>query len=196
MLMDELRQKTAVLHRATETAFDLPFVSASRTNYASMLRTLLSIYRPVERRLDKVDWKQTAINWPQRRKAALLERDLITLGEPADISDSLEAANIPLRSPAAAIGCLYVLEGSTLGAQFILKQLEKTLNLTPKAGAGFFGAYGTATREKWASFGAAADAYAGEDSIRIAEAIDSACWTFSCFEIAFNQMKMPTLMAV
>ena len=195
MLMNELREKTAVLHRATEAAFDLPYISASRANYIAMLRTLLSIYRPLERRLDRIDWRDTTVNWAGRKKVALLERDLKSLNEPLDLSDSLEAANIPLRSTAAAIGCLYVLEGSTLGAQFILKQIEKTLKFTPKSGAAFFAGYGATTREKWAAFSAAADAYAGEDPERIADAIDAACWTFSCFELSFTQMRQPTLAA-
>lgn len=196
MLMDELRQKTSALHRATESAFDLPRVCASPANYAAMLRTMLSVYRPLERRLDRVDWRQTDIQWAQRKKTALLERDLKALGEGTNVADSPEAANIPLQSTAAAIGCLYVLEGSTLGAQFIVKQIDKTLKLTPKTGAAFFAAYGASTREKWASFSAAADAYAGEDAVRIADAIDAACWTFSCFELSFKELRTPSLAAV
>jgi heme oxygenase (biliverdin-IX-beta and delta-forming) len=196
MLMDELRDKTSILHRATETAFNLPYISASPANYVAMLRTLLSIYRPLERRLDRIEWRETGINWAQRRKTPLLEKDFKALNEPPDVTDSLEAENIPLRSPAAAIGCLYVLEYSTLGAQFILKQIEKTLKLTPKTGAAFFAGYGTTTRDKWAAFSAAADAYAGEDPVRIADAIDSACWSLSCFELSFVQMRAPSLAAV
>jgi heme oxygenase len=193
--MDELRHKTTVLHRVTESAFDLPSVCASPASYAAMLRMMLSIYRPLERRLDRVDWHETRIDWAQRKKTPLLERDLKALGESANVTDRPEAANIPLQSPAAAIGCLYVLEGSTLGAQFIVKQIEKTLKLTPKTGAAFFAGYGPGTRDQWASFGTAADAYAGEDPVRIADAIDAACWTFSCFELSFTQLRSPGLAA-
>lgn len=195
MLMDELRTKTAALHRATEAAFDLQYVSASRPNYTTMLRTLLSIYRPLERRLDRVDWTATTINWPARRKTALLERDLIALGEGTRVEESLESANIPIRSPAHALGCLYVLEGSTLGAQFIVKQLERTLKLNPQNGAAFFTGYGTKTRDMWSVFNDAANAYAGEDHVRTADAIDAACWTFSCFEMMFKSTKSPDLLA-
>lgn len=195
MLMNELRDKTAVLHRAAEEKFDLPYVSASRGNYLAMLRLMHSVYHPLERRLDRCDWSATGIKWPPRRKTQLIERDIAALGERVEPGTCSAVANIPLQSPAHAIGCLYVLEGSTLGAQFIVRQLEKTLKLTPQTGAAFFTGYGAATREMWSSFGEAADAYAGDDPLRIASAIDAACWTFSCFEVVFGQLKTHDLIA-
>jgi heme oxygenase len=191
--MNELREKTATLHRATETAFDLRASCASLANYSNLLRTLLAVYRPLERRLDRVDWNTTTIDWKNRRKTALLETDLIALREPCNVQESDQAATIPLRSTAGAIGCLYVLEGSTLGGQYILKHIERTLGLTQQKGAAFFAGYGAATRERWASFGAAADAYAGDDAERIADAIDAASWTFSCFEMSFHQARTKSL---
>jgi heme oxygenase len=60
-----------------------------------------------------------------------------------------------------AFGCLYVMEGSTLGGKIIYNILKKQLGLSDSAGASFFYGYGPATGEKWKTFGASLEAFAG-----------------------------------
>jgi heme oxygenase len=50
-----------------------------------------------------------------------------------------------------AVGCLYVLEGATLGGQFISRHLA-TLGIGPANGGLFFHGYGAKTGEMWKSF--------------------------------------------
>ena len=61
---------------------------------------------------------------------------------------------------ADALGCLYVLEGSTLGGQFIRREVAARLGLTPDRGCAFFAGYGERTGAMWKAFGAAVTAHA------------------------------------
>jgi heme oxygenase len=49
-------------------------------------------------------------------------------------------------------GVLYVIEGSTLGGQIIVRHLERNLGLTRESGARFFHGYGADTEAHWQEF--------------------------------------------
>jgi heme oxygenase len=57
-----------------------------------------------------------------------------------------------LPDAAAALGCLYVAEGSALGGRVIARRLAETVGLGPEDGAGFFGGLtADAARTRWAA---------------------------------------------
>jgi len=64
------------------------------------------------------------------------------------------AALPALATEAEGLGCLYVVEGSTLGGQVITRQLLKSLGLTAENGVAFFNGYGAETGLRWKAFGA------------------------------------------
>jgi hypothetical protein len=64
----------------------------------------------------------------------------------------------PLTNPAQLWGCLYVIEGATLGGQIIIKKLSDHLGLTTSSGASFFDGYGPHTGSRWKAFCAAVPA--------------------------------------
>ncbi|WP_370877052.1 biliverdin-producing heme oxygenase [Acidovorax sp. A1169] len=66
----------------------------------------------------------------------------------------------PLTNPALLWGCLYVIEGATLGGPMIIKNLSLNLGLTVASGASFFDGYGAQTGSRWKAFCAAVP---GED---------------------------------
>ena len=74
------------------------------------------------------------------------------------------------------LGCLYVIEGATLGGQVITRHLEKNLGITPESGGAFFAGYGAETGARWKEFcallTAAAERVSGEDEI-VASANDT-----------------------
>ena len=87
-----------------------------------------------------------------------LRSDLQTLGlaEPPFIG--AETIGIPpLASLAAAVGALYLLEGSTLGGRLISKHLSQHLQLSPEQGMRFYHGYGDVTGAHWAKFRASLD---------------------------------------
>ena len=55
---------------------------------------------------------------------------------------------------AAALGAMYVVEGSTLGGAIIARQVERALGLTTESGCAYFRSYGPAISPMWKSFGA------------------------------------------
>ncbi len=84
-------------------------------------------------------------------KSHLLGADLLILG--SDPGRVLLCADLPrVDSFLSALGCLYVLEGSTLGAVIISRHIERDLNVRTGSGASFFTAYGEAVGRRWSEF--------------------------------------------
>jgi heme oxygenase len=67
---------------------------------------------------------------------------------------------------------MYVLEGSTLGAQFIARHVRTRFQLTYGSGASFFNAYGDQVPSRWADFrsflGVHADEVCGDELTNVA----------------------------
>lgn len=71
----------------------------------------------------------------------------------------------PAQSFPEAVGCLYVLEGSTLGTQIITQHILKTVfpgQSTDVGGLSFYRGYGSATRQMWREFCDFLGAYSGQ----------------------------------
>jgi heme oxygenase len=99
-------------------------------------------------------------DYETRRKLPLLTEDLITLGY-----DPVAVHSLPLcealpdcGDSAAAFGCLYVMEGATLGGRVILPLVERQLDCSATRGATFLASYGGQVEEMWRRFCAALDA--------------------------------------
>ena len=75
-----------------------------------------------------------------RRKTKLLVKDLKALGLPCDEITRLPQCDplMPLPSPAAMLGSMYVVEGSTLGGAIIAREVERTLGLDGETGCAYF----------------------------------------------------------
>ena len=85
--------------------------------YCELLRTLWLLHAGYEAAFAAEPWSSSPIDLAARRRSDMLLTDLRVLG-------ASDIPHIPLDTPVAglfdAIGCLYVLEGSTLGGQIIL----------------------------------------------------------------------------
>ncbi|WP_165066994.1 biliverdin-producing heme oxygenase [Paludisphaera rhizosphaerae] len=169
MMMSRLKEATRLHHEAVETRLGSYRLTRSLDGYKRVLRRFLGFHRPVEDALVKIPgWPAVGINPDERRKAHLLEADLRTLG----VSESELAAQPncpfppPLTSLPEALGVMYVLEGSTLGGQYMRKLVRETLGLTPESGCAYFASYGESVGPMWKAFGAAVDAFATTDEIR------------------------------
>ena len=55
-------------------------------------------------------------------------------------------------TPEQLLGCLYVIEGATLGGRSITRHLQIRLGLTPESGGAFFDGYGAQTGSHWKAF--------------------------------------------
>lgn len=86
----------------------------------------------------------------QRRKSALLGKDLDTIGNTDhQIRTVFNDGNF---SVAFALGIMYTVEGSSLGGRFILKNINAVLGFDENKGAQYFAGYGNHTGSYWKNF--------------------------------------------
>lgn len=155
-ILARLRAETRVEHEAIERELDLVSDALGLEAYRRRLVQLHGFLRPIEARLRPVP----GLDLATRRKTPLLAADLVVLGV-ADPSRLAVCRELPrLRTPAARFGCLYVLEGATLGGQVISRHVRCTLGVTWAVGGRYFHAYGPRTGEMWQAFRAALAAFA------------------------------------
>lgn len=126
MILDQLKTGTAAVHASLERRLllaQVPSVSA----YWSYLAAMHGFVAPLEAGFRLLPAPlQLELELPRREKAELLARDLEALaakvGPSADRAPWCDA--LPAHgSVAEALGVLYVLEGSTLGARWLLRQV-------------------------------------------------------------------------
>lgn len=155
MILTALRTATREQHLCVERAVDLPSRLRSRQRYCELLERFYGYYGPLESQLKTLaDAGLVPLDLQPRLKIALLHQDLLALGHTAERIAALPVCrSVPqLRDTADALGCLYVLEGSTLGGQIIRQAVERQLGLEPETGCAFFNSYGDSTRAKWSDF--------------------------------------------
>ena len=155
-----LKRETSPQHAAIERQIDLRRVLGSRAAYTGHLARLYGFYQPLEEAL----WGNGAVREAgsaggERRKTPSLLGDLRALGiEP----HALPLCNTlpPVPDEARALGCLYVLEGASLGGQVITRLVRERLGVGPENGGAFFYGYGEKTGVMWDSFRAALETFA------------------------------------
>lgn len=86
----------------------------------------------------------------QRKKKHLIENDLLFFN--SNKTNAEKVFQTEGISPAFALGILYVVEGSTLGGRFILKNVSKVLQLSGEDGVSYFNGYGEKTGSFWKYF--------------------------------------------
>lgn len=169
MMMSRLKEATRSHHEAVETQLGSYRLTRSLDGYERVLRRFLGFHRPVEDAFAKIPgWTTVGIDPEERRKAHLLEADLRTLGVSESELDAQPDCPFtpPLTSLPEALGVMYVLEGSTLGGQYMRKQVRDTLGLTPESGCAYFASYGDRVGPMWKAFTAAVDSFATNDEDR------------------------------
>jgi len=175
-LLERLKIETRPAHDRIERAIDLDRRIASKDAYRDLLMRFYGFHSAWENAAGAV--APDPRSFQQRCKTALLVKDLTALGLGADEIAQLPHCDplMPLPSPAAALGSMYVVEGSTLGGAIIARDVQSRLGLTAETGCAYFRSYGRETALMWKSFGAmllAASSPEVDDSI-----VESARRTF------------------
>jgi heme oxygenase len=159
MNLDHLRERTRPQHESTESLMPITTPGLTRAEYAVYLRGLHAALAPWERFAAAHPPPHLAQIVAERRRSALLEQDLRTLGAEIPAVAPFPLAAIPgLNAPAAAdstaafLGAMYVVEGSSLGGQYIARHLESTLGLDATHGVAYFRGYGERTGSLWTQF--------------------------------------------
>jgi heme oxygenase len=147
-----LRTATAIEHEDVERTLDLLDPALSRSRLIEVLTRLHGFWLAAEAGVE--EWAvrcpadADAVAWPRRRRAGLFAADLHLLGAgPATATPGLPG----LGDTDAALGRLYVLEGSSLGGRFIDRHLS---GLPQFAGVRLrsFSPYGAETGAMWHAF--------------------------------------------
>ncbi len=193
MILACLRASTHEAHERLEARIDILEQVRSRSAYRALLERFHGFYIPIE-----VELAEAAAQWlpefdfTRRRKSQLLENDLWHLGASAEEISRLPVCGaLPAATSASeALGCLYVMEGATLGGKIISRHIKEALHLDEGNGAAFFNGYGSETGVLWRAFGemVVCRAHAGAEHEAI---LKSAAETFRAFEAWFSQGDNP-----
>lgn len=113
-----LREATGAAHARVDALFSR-FDLARRDDYAGLLAAHAEALLPVEALLDQGGAESITQDWPQRRRAGVIQVDLDALGIILPTPQSEDSVT----SEAAMAGMLYVLEGSRLGGRFLARSV-------------------------------------------------------------------------
>lgn len=176
-IAQRLKTETASLHKATEASVNLPGSVRSRDAYAVLLEGLRTFYLSAHTSMDVADWRprwrELGVNLDRHDRVALLDADLDSLGVAAQPAPPLDFG---LESIEQALGCLYVVEGSSLGGRFIGPAIASRVGDIPTA---FYDGDGREHPRPWRSVQAALaafDAKGGDDDAVIAGAETAFTW--------------------
>lgn len=168
-----LKIATAAAHARVDSLaarFDL----SDCNGYAEFLTAHAAVLIPFEQMLAENGVNSVLADWPERSRSGALMRDLDILRA------ELRAVPVPLFSTEAEIfGALYVLEGSRLGARFLLRGV----NEDAVSGATHYLRHGDT--KLWPTFLEALES-SREVASDFSSTLDAALTTFEIFERAFR----------
>jgi heme oxygenase len=179
----QLRSATWNSHQRLEKRLDVKARFSNRAAYRAHVERMWGFCAGLEQRLSRQVFGDALADYDSRRKLPLLERDLLALGVGPDTVPRLPRCEALPACPdaASAFGCLYVLEGATLGGRTLLPLVEERLGLSAGDGAAFLASYGADVRVMWQRFGAALDAWCCTPE-REVRAADTAVATFDALQ--------------
>lgn len=180
-----LRSETRTHHESIERRLAITEAIKSRQQYLRLIERFYGFYVAIEEKLSafEAELKSAGIDLESRRKSSLLRRDLVSLEKDSGRAAGFErCSKLPeLSTFSQVLGCLYVLEGSTLGGQVISRHFQKTLGIAPEEGGRFFFGYGADTGKMWGILLEQINSH-GELLKHHSNVIKAACETFECLE--------------
>ena len=197
-LRTQLRDATAPLHKQLDQqpllvallGNDLPLA-----DYQQLLGIYYSLYHQLEAAIKTyLSLQPIDFDYQPRYKTPLLLSDLSYWQiQPEPLRCQIMLPD--LNSLGALLGLLYVLEGSTLGGQFIAQHLQLTYGYTRSTGSDFYSACGEQTQSHWQSFISYLNSFSDQPDLA-AQAIDSADLSFACFNQALANTQILPLSQV
>ena len=170
-----LREATAAEHARLDAqlgALDLGQIAG----YRRFLEINAAALLPLEQSLLHAGVHDVLPDWDDRARTAAVLADLAHLGGTPRLLDAPALAN-----RAAILGTLYVLEGSRLGAAYLLRQVRQCRDPAISGNTAFLG-HGTG-RSLWPGFLAILESHAG-DVMNEADIVTPARRAFALFEQA------------
>jgi heme oxygenase len=150
-----LREATKGVHERLGRALPLNNPELTLDAYRGVIEALYGFHAPLEMRLSVAAAKSDGlVPMLGREKLWRLRQDLRALGSTDERIEALPRCTwVPeISTVPRAFGCLYVIEGATLGGRVVARAVREHLGLGPSTGASFFEGYGAATGTMWRSF--------------------------------------------
>lgn len=148
LLNSRLKEETKKAHQELEKKV-ISKLKAIRTeaHYADFLNSFYNYFSGVESLVSQHINTDILPDYAVRRNSGRLKEDIAELG--FQISPLTEKPMPEITSLPAAIGAMYVMEGSIMGGPIIVEMLKK---YGIKRGFSFFSGYGAETGKMWATF--------------------------------------------
>lgn len=182
-LRERLRDAVGPLHDALDRSLGfLLEPGLDRRRYRDVLAAFYGVYAPLEDRLTALRAVSPPLPVPWVARTRLLADDLRALGLAEDELASLPRCEHGLPTGVGPLaGCLYVLEGASLGGLVITRAVRDALGVGVGAGASFFTGEGPATAARWRQVLGWLEALAA-GGVSVDEMTRGACATFVAFQ--------------
>lgn len=168
-IMAQLKARTAHQHQATEETVDIMRDDFTMDDYRRLLKRFYAFYKAYEAKMSEaLKENPIELDYTERLNTPRLLTDLKILGlTEQDIAEINPFEDLPrLDSKERIYGSLYVIEGSTLGGQVILRHLRDKFGLDENNGAAFYAGYGKETGKMWNEFREAVTKFADNGANR------------------------------
>jgi heme oxygenase len=183
--VERLRAATAAVHHELDGALSITDRLAAPAGPAAMAPRYYALHAIAERAIlpplaALPPSAHTALNPGARQRAPAIAAALHQLGLPVPAP----TATLPIASLPAALGGLYVLEGSSLGGRLILRALRA--RGVDTSGLAFLDPYGEQTGAHWRALLAVLEQELAAEAAR-AEACEAALATFALARTCLHQ---------
>ncbi len=179
-----LKSATKPLHDKIESLNSLNSNSPTIHDYIKFISDTYSIISPLENIFSN-KFNNIFYEYNFKPKKEFLISDLTSLG--IQVNHIKQAIKLPeIESISNAFGVMYVLEGSTLGGQFIHKKLTAKHKHELDGAMSYLTANGSLTFIRWKEFLMSLEKYSVGNESRKKDILYSAIETFQCFEYQFS----------
>ncbi|MBG7622154.1 biliverdin-producing heme oxygenase [Herbaspirillum sp. AP02] len=143
-----LKSETADLHQQMHALMERAQPFSDRLRYSRFVAAQYHFQRDVEHLFDDAELQAALPDLQVRGREAATLADLADLqAVPGEVAIATASVRLP-----EAWGWLYVSEGSTLGAAFLLKEVQDKLGLSERFGARHLAAYPEGRALAWRRF--------------------------------------------
>lgn len=153
--LNNLRTKTSESHKQLEA---LPISKSivdpkiTTEEYALYLNLMHDVVQNLENDIYPI-LSEVISDLEERKKAQQILNDLKVAGSEKTQTVAISPfKNVTEISVPFAMGIMYVVEGSTLGGRFILKNIQENLGFDEENGATYFSGYGNKTGSFWKKY--------------------------------------------
>ena len=181
MISIDIKEATKKAHIDLEKKVVIRLKAISNdSDYANFLKFFYAYFSHLEKAISPFITTRLIPDYEKRRNSSFLKNDIEAVG---GTIDNLPATKVPvIENHLEALGAMYVMEGSIMGGQIIVKILN-THGITK--GVSFFSGYGEHTQMMWKSFTDVLNREASNEEqkktmIRVANE------TFNCFSSVFE----------